>query len=201
MIIDRKYSDWKGTNISQVSSRFVNQRTRSRVVRKVVRTGNGRCTAVRIDIHKESSHSSPDRGDCSLAENKSSRSRLRTTIDQLDFSFGIVPISSRFSPRDEKRAKNVLFNARQRPVSAWSAAPSVCNRRLDSMRNDRHFYRGRSKPLPFQATFPTDDRFLLFFFPPATKFLAREIYRILIFTFPSNELKKFLEIRLYISLV
>ena len=81
MIIDRKYSDWKGTNISQVSSRFVNQRTRSRVVRKVVRTGNGRCTAVRIDIHKESSHSSPDRGDCSLAENKSSRSRLRTTID------------------------------------------------------------------------------------------------------------------------
>lgn len=126
MIIDRKYSDWKGTNISQVSSRFVNQRTRSRVVRKVVRTGNGRCTAVRIDIHKESSHSSPDRGDCSLAENKSSRSRLRTTIDQLDFSFGIVPISSRFSPRDEKRAKNACYLTRVKDQSALGALRRVC---------------------------------------------------------------------------
>lgn len=143
--MDDRIQGLESDNISQVSSCFVNQRTRSRS-RKGVTTGNGRCTR-RIDIHKESSQHALQTVDCSLAENKSS---LGTKNDHRLVGFFVwhcphLEQILSFYRRDEKRAKNALFNARQTVGFAEHCAECVTATRF------RHFYRGRSKLLPFQA--------------------------------------------------
>lgn len=120
-----EYRDWKAT----ISAKFRLVSSIKELVRGVERVSQPETADVREgSIYIKNRHSTLSRLWIVLWRKTKARSGLRTTIDQSDFSFGIVLISSRFSlfTGETKNARKTCYLMRVK-LQALPRLRRVCN--------------------------------------------------------------------------